>query len=59
LTAIPGVRVVLLPDGHGGDAGAGAFIPVTNGHRPGAFASIVNASGQRRTEHRRIARPDS
>ena len=44
--AIPGVRVVLLPDGTVAMPGLSAFIPTNTVVPP---ASVVNASGQRRT----------
>ncbi len=44
--AIPGVRVVLVPDGATGTPTLAQFVPVTT---PAPGSTLVNASGQRRT----------
>lgn len=44
--AIPGIRVVLVPEGSTQTPTIGQFIPVTT---PAGTATIVNATGQRRT----------
>lgn len=45
--SIPGVRVVLVPEGSASTPTVGQFIPVTSA-APGAFGTTVNASMQRR-----------